>query len=243
MLAISVTNTQAKEKLSGTNVNVRTLLFFESAANAVDKLLPNGWEIGSPPKGPFKGFNLVVVLIDSLSALDAEGKPVEPFGGAVLAIPAKKSGTTNDRGVMVVGGITVQKSVPGAYGVYKPGKVHIERQSEIEHIGKATADQTWEVESTGGNSLKVNIEYIRSPTGQSDIKSKVHSGSQPGFFRLYRGHQVTELVHSAVTGVNHTTKLSVTGSGPKLGALFDGTEKLIGVLSIPSYVRSVYLPE
>ncbi|MGB7184456.1 MAG: hypothetical protein WBD51_21170, partial [Burkholderiaceae bacterium] len=64
------TQSHAGEKLSGTNVDVRTLLFFSAPDAAVQKVVPEGWEIGSPPKGPFKGFNLVLVLIDSVSALD-----------------------------------------------------------------------------------------------------------------------------------------------------------------------------
>lgn len=95
--------------------------------------------------------------------------------------------------------------------MYEASTVHIELQSELEGDGKATAGQTWEVASADGNSLVVKVEYKPSATHQSEIKTKVYSGSQPGFFRLYGGNQVTDLVYSAVMGVDHTTNLSVIG--------------------------------
>ncbi|MGB7180959.1 MAG: hypothetical protein WBD51_03425, partial [Burkholderiaceae bacterium] len=169
-------------------------------------------------------------------------KPIPTFHGAVIAIPAKKMGA-DDRGVIVVDGITVAESMPGAYGVYTPGQVRIERKSGFGLDGDSTAEEKWEVESEDGNSIKVHLEYKRGATRQSEIKTKAHSGAKPDFFRLYRGSQVTQLLRSSVIGVDHVTKMSVSASGSRFGPLFDGTEKLIGVLSIPSYVRSIYLPE
>ena len=84
--------TLAQEKFVGGNVDVRTVLSFKVSDTAAQKLLPQGWELNPPLAGPSQGSNLSLVLVDSVMAQDAEGKPQPPFRGAVLAIPAKKSG-------------------------------------------------------------------------------------------------------------------------------------------------------
>ena len=75
----------AGEQLSGSNVDVRTTIAFKVSDAAVQKMVPEGWEISSPLVGPFKGFNLAVVLIDSISALDADGNR--------FAFPRRRTGS------------------------------------------------------------------------------------------------------------------------------------------------------
>jgi hypothetical protein len=64
MLAASPAIAQDKEKLSATDLTVRTALTFKVADAAVQKLLPAGFELNSPTAGPSKGSNLNVTLID-----------------------------------------------------------------------------------------------------------------------------------------------------------------------------------
>ena len=232
----------AGEKLFGSNVDVRTTLAFKVSDAAVQKLVPEGWEISSPPAGPSKGSNVFVILIDSISALDAEGKSVAPLRGGVLAILAKKKGT--DAAVpMVVFGIAVREVVPGAYGVYVPGKAAIERKVRSGAAGKSTADETWEFKAEDGNAIKAQIRYERGATTKSKLEAKVYSGAKPEFFRIYRWEQVADIARSTATGVDRVTKVSFKASGPKLAPLFNGSEKLISVTSVPSYSRTVFLPD
>ncbi len=232
----------AGEKLSGSNVDVRTLMAFKVADAAVQKLVPSGWEISSPAAGLAKGFNVVVVLIDSISTLDADGKPAAPFRGGVLVIPAKKKGT--DATVsMVVFGIVVPEVAPGAYGVYLPGKAAIERKVRSGADGKSTADETWEFKTEDGNAIQAQIQYERGATTKSKLEAKVYSGAKPEFFRIYRWEQVADIARSTATGIDRVTKVSFKTSGPKLAPLFDGSEQLISVTSVPSYSRTIFLPD
>lgn len=242
VLCALVAPAYAGEKLSGSNVDVRTYMTFKVADAAVQKLVPSGWEISSPPAGPAKGFNVLVVLIDSISALDADGKPVAPFRGGVLVIPVKKKGT--DAAVaMVVFGIAVREVVPGAYGVYVPGKAAIERKVTSGADGKSTADETWDFKAEDGNAIEAQIQYERGATTKSKVEAKVYSGAKPEFFRIYRVDQVADIARSTAMGVDRVTKVSFKASGPKLAPLFDGSERLISVTSIPSYSRTIFLPD
>ncbi len=242
MIWLLAAQSHAGEKLSGTNIDFRTLIFLQAPDASVQNALPEGWEISPPPKGPFKDFNLVLVLIDGISALDADAKPVPPFKGVVIAVPARETGKDN-RGVMVVSGIASAGSMPGAYGVYKAGQVEIFRQKRISSEEESVSEEKWAATSADKNSISVHLKYEHGASRQSDIKTKAHSGAKPEFFRVYRGKQVTELLRSTVLDVNKILDIEVSASGPAIQAMFDGTEKLVGVLSIPSYVRSIYLPE
>ena len=242
VLWVFVAPTYAGERLSGSNVDVRTYLAFKVSDAALQKMVPSGWEVNPPPAGPSKGFNAVVVLIDSFSAHDAEGKPAAPLRGGVLAIPVKKKGT-DTAGPMVIFGIAVREVVPGAYGVYVPGTAAIERKVTTGADGKASADETWEFKSEDGNAIEAQIQYQRGATTKSKVEAKVYSGAKPEFFRIYRVDQVAEIVRSTATGVDRVTKVSFKASGPKLAALFDGSEQLISVTSIPSYSRTIFLPD
>jgi hypothetical protein len=232
----------AGEKLSGSSVEVRTILAFKVSDGAAQKLVPEGWEISPPVAGPTKGSNLILLLIDSISALDADGKAVTPLRGAVFAIPARKKGTEAAI-TMVVYGIVGKDATPGAYGVYVPGQTANERKVKTAMDGKAVADETWLVRSDDENAIEAQVQWERATTAQAKLEAKVYSGAKPEFFRIYRWEQVADVARSTPMGVDRVTRISVKGSGSKLGPLFDGSEQLVGVISLPLYARTVFLPE
>ncbi len=232
----------AGDKLSGSNVDVRTTVTFKVSETAVQKLMPDGWESSPPPAGPFKGFNLAVVLIDSISAQDAEGKPMAPTRSAVLAVPARKKGS-DATVTMVVYGITLREGAPGAYGVYAPGQAAVERRVGAGTDGRSNADETWLFTAEDGNAIDLRIQYQRGATVKSKVEQKTYSGARPDFYRIYRWDQVADIVRSTPTGTDRVTNISFKATGPKLGQVFDGAEQVVGVMSIPSYSRMVFLPD
>jgi hypothetical protein len=158
-------------------------------------------------------------------------------------LPVKKVGTSALT-FMVAYGIVVGESAPGAYGVYSQGTAAIERKVAISADGKSSGVETWELQSADGGALSVQLEYGRGPTTRStNLEAKVYSAARPEFFRIYRWEQVADVARSAALGIERVTKFSLKVSGAKLGALFDGTEQLLNVTSVPSYSRSVFLPD
>ena len=144
---------------------------------------------------------------------------------------------------MVVYGIATRDLVPGAYGVYAPGQTAIERKVSFAAEGKATADETWVFGTQDGNTIDARIQYVRGAATKSKAEAKIYSGAKPEFFRIYRWDQVADVVRSTATGVDRVTMFSFKASGSKLAPLFDGSEQLVGVMSIPSYSRTVFLPD
>ena len=233
--------TLAQERFSGSNVDVRTVLAFKASDTAVQKLLPEGWEVNSPMTGPAKGSNLSVVMIDQTMAEDAEGKSLSPIRGAALVVPAKKRGT-DIAGAMVVSGLFEPHGVPGAYGVYIPATVVIDRRQRAGPDGKSSVEESWELKGPDGHSIEVHVQYERGVPARGKSESSTYSGAKPDFFRIYRVEFASDVARSIATGVDRISQISFKAAGPKLAPLFDGTQQLISVTSIPLYSRQTFLP-
>jgi hypothetical protein len=230
----------AQERLVSTNAETRTNLTFKVPDATIQKLLPQGWEVNSPTAGPTKGYNLGMSLIDQIAIQDGEGKPMEAFRGAVLTIPAKKTGSAWG-GAMVFAGFP-SSGAPGAYGVYVPAKVIIDRKARAEADGKTTIEEAWEFKGDDGNSMEIQLQFVRGLPARSKAEAKVFSAAKPEFYRIYRIELASDVARSTATGSDRVNKISVKAAGPKISSLFNGTEQLISVTSVPWYWRQIYLP-
>jgi hypothetical protein len=228
-------------KLSATDISVRTGLTFKVADAVVQKLLPAGWELNSPTAGPTKGFNLGITLIDYVMAQDAEGKPLPPRNTIVLNMPAKKVGT-GEAVTMVFGGFVAQAGVPGPYSVFGPANITVERRSHTGPDGKPMINESWQAKADDGSMLDIQIEFQRGAPVRGKVEAKIHSAAKPDFFRVYRFEQAADVARSTAASIDRVSKFSFKATGPTLAPLFDGTEQLISITSIPSYSRSIYLP-
>jgi hypothetical protein len=73
-----------------------------------------------------------------------------------------------------------------------------------------------------------------------------HSSGRPRggeFYRIYRIEQAADIVRSTPTGTDHAQKFLCKAAGGKLSQIFDGSEQLISITSLPFYSRQVFLPE
>jgi hypothetical protein len=228
----------AEEKLIGTNADLRTILAFKVSEAAAQKLLSDGWEVNSPSTGPAKGSNLTVVLDEEVTSFDPDGKPVATFRGAALSVPAKKKGT-NTTGAVVVGGY-FDVGAPGKFGVYTSAEVNIERKAHTNAQGMSTVQEIWQIKASDGSSIEAQIEFVRGLPERRKIESRLFSPVKPEVAIVYHIDQATDVVRSTAAGVDRVTQLSFKASGGKLTTLFDGSEQLISVTSVPWYSRQVY---
>jgi hypothetical protein len=71
---------------------------------------------------------------------------------------------------------------------------------------------------------------------------KFYSGRQPEFYRHYKVELVADVAGSTVTGIDRVNKFLIKATGPRFEPLFNGTEQLISITSVPSYSIAVYVP-
>jgi hypothetical protein len=228
-------------KLSATDISVRTGLTFKVADAVVQKRLPAGWELNSPAAGPTKGFNLGITLIDYVVVQDPEGKPLPPRNTIVLNIPAKKAGT-GEAVTMVFGGFVVPAGAPGPYSVFAPANITVDRRSHTGPDGKAMISETWQAKTDDGNLLDIQIDFERGTPARGKVEAKIHSAAKPDFYRVYRFEQAADVARSTAANIDRVSKFSFKATGPMLAPLFDGSEQLVSITSVPSYARSIYLP-
>jgi hypothetical protein len=229
------------EKFVATEADIRTVLHFKVSDGAIKKLLPAGWEVGSPTSGPFTGVNLQVIFLDRLLVRDPEGKPLTPMRLAVPVIPAKKTGA-DARGLMVVGGLASHPNgVPGAYGNYMKARADVERKVRTDAADVSTVEESWDFRGDEGDQLQLQIQYVRGMPAQSKAEAKVYSALKPDFYRIYRIEQAVDVV-SGAGATDRVQQISFKAAGARFGPVFDGSEQLIGVTSVPWYIRSTHLP-
>jgi hypothetical protein len=242
--AISVlrtANAQEAEKLFASDVVVRTILAFKVPDAAVQKTLATGWEINAPRAGPDQGANLIVYVTDFQMIQDAQGKPVPTRPSVALIVPAKKSGS-DLAAFMVTGGFAAQANTPGPYGNFAPAQVQVDRRSQSDGDGKTTVSETWEMKADDGTALELRVQFTRAVPTREKVAWQYYSAAKPDFHRTYRIEHGYDVVRSVPAGVDRVSAFSFQAGGPKLAPLFDGTEKLISITSIPFYSRSIFLP-
>jgi hypothetical protein len=179
-------------------------------------------------------------LIDRLTAQDAEGKALNPGRIVTLSIPAKKAGSET-RGTMLFRNYSWSASgVPGPYGVSVEASTTMERKVRIDPTGVANVEEAWELRSQDGDSIQIQIHYVRGAMTTGKVEQMMYSATKPDFYRIYRSEQATDVVRG--DGTDRVGKIIFKAAGPKIAPLFDGSEQLIGVTANPWYTRQTYLP-
>jgi hypothetical protein len=228
------------EKFVATEADIRTVLHFKVSDGAVQKLLPAGWEVDSPTSGPYTDVNFHMFFIDRLLARDPGGKPLTAMRLAVQVIPAKKTGA-EVRGLMVVGGfVSHPNGAPGSYGNYVKAEADVGRKVRTDAAEVSTVEESWEFHAEDGDRLQLQIEYVRGMPTPSKGEAKAYSAIKPDSYRIYRFEQATEVLRGA-GATDRVQKISFKASGARLAPVFDGSEQLLGVTSVPWYIRSTYL--
>jgi hypothetical protein len=178
-----------------------------------------------------------------LTVQNPDGSPGETYRVAALAVPAKKKGT--DATVpMVVGGFSsTPSSVPGAYGTFTLASATMDRRVHIDPTGKSNVEESWEFKGDGGDAIQLQLQYVGGVAARSKAEAMPHSGVKPDFYRIYRFEQAADVVRSTVTNTDRAQKFAFKATGGKLSLVFDGSEQLISITSVPFYSRQIFLPE
>lgn len=240
LLAVSAAT--GEEKIVGTYGEARTILAFKVSDAAVQTMVPAGWQASVVATGPAKGANLSLILVDALVAQASDGKSDELFRVAAISFLAKKPGMEAPV-LMVAGGFeSIQKYVPGAYN-FLLGRTTVERSLRADPDGTSSAQESWQFRGDNGNSIELELQYVRGLAVRGKAETKVYSAKNPEFYRIYRIEQAEDVVRSVPTGTDRVQKFAFKASGPQFMQLFDGSEQLISITSLPWYTRQVTLPD
>jgi len=80
----------------------------------------------------------------------------------------------------------------------------------------------------------------RSPRG---FRVEIQHAIDDRGLRIYRIEQAADVVRSTATSTDGVQKYAFKATGAKLSPLFNGSEQLVSITSLPFYTRQVFLPE
>lgn len=232
----------ATERFVQSTTDARTMVHLSVNKDAVQKLLPAGW-VSEPGAGPVEGANVFIVFIEGIAGQDADGKPVLNIGKTVvLGVPVKNE-KTGALAAMAVGGfVSDAKAVPGAYDVYVHAEIAMEKTIRSEGAG-TVVEERWSVTTPAGDKLQFSASYARGVGQRMHVEPRIHAAVRPDFYRVYKADQVVEIVHSSAGEGKRARNLVLRASGPQLGGIFDGQERVVAVMAIPAYARDIFVSE
>jgi hypothetical protein len=242
MALVFIVQASAQEKLVGTYGEARTSLAFNIPDATVQKLLPQGWLASPFSAGPAKGANLVVTFMDWLVVQDPDGKPTNTYSHVGLTVPAKQNGTEATVAMVVAGLSAPPGYAPGPYRNFGAAKSIIARTLRIDDDGVSRAEESWQFEGESGDTIQLQLQFVRGTARRSKLEAEVHSAMKPEFYRIYRIDEAVDVVRSADSGTDRVQKYLFKASGPQFSALLNGSEQLVSITSFPWFSRQAFLP-
>ena len=231
------------ETLVGTTVESRVVLAFKVADTAIQPTLPDGWVPFTLPKGPVAGANLVVAMMDRHAMVPAEGDPDPAMTGPTVAVVAyaRKDGVEGIRAFVTR--VFEEPPVVDPYGTSVTAD--IDRIAGYADAGGGARRQTetWTVRPETGGELSLDLSFdVGRFSWSTRNESRPYSPVNPEFHRIYRYDQLVALAMSASLGLELKGSVDFTATGGEMAALFDGSEQLVTIMAVPTFLREISLP-
>jgi len=232
-------------------VGSRILLAFRVDERALEQRLRPPWQFAPLPAfaalgldGPHQP-NLALVFHDLLLDQDAQGQALADSGGrfVVCNIPAAKP-DTGEHGLlhfrMFTGG-----AIPGRYRDAQSARVRHD-EHRVSDGAAATITEAYHVDVAAGGTIELRLSYQCGPRlrlAADRPNLPIWTTADPRIVRVYQEDSVVEIVRNEAAGLDLAQELLFRSSVPELADLFDGSERLVAILSYPSYARKVFSPD
>jgi hypothetical protein len=183
-----------------------------------------------------------MVLIDRVSAIGPDQQPLDPVENriAVLVVFGQDAEAGEGGPVVVAGWSDAAAGAPGAYANFTDAEVTFKRS--ITAGEKAEVEEEWSVAGEGGARFEVALAYARNAPAFSTFDQKIYSGTDPSFYRIYRGDQGGIVVMSGPLAIGAADDVTIAAEGDMLGGLTGEDAELVAVLHLPWYRRDTFLP-
>ncbi|WP_212525833.1 hypothetical protein [Actibacterium sp. MT2.3-13A] len=241
--ALLCTGPARAETAVGATVEGRLLLGFKVDDAAAQAWMPEGWRAITLPNGPLAGANVMLVLMDRQLILDPEGKPQAPSSGRAAALFSYGLAEGQPGPRLFITRVFEPAPMTDAYGNSVPARITRATQSSVDADGATTRRETWVVTPEAGGEITVDLSFAPgTPSLVKGAEALPYSAARPDFHRIYRYDQMVELVMNAALGKPVAGAAEVSVDLPDMAGMFDGGQQLAAVLSIPVYLREVFLP-
>jgi len=227
------------------SAEVRMQLDLAVTGEALQKLLPSGWEPFVASAGAAKDCNVRLIFVDRVDITKPDGMPAGTNQMVYLASPIKKSGSHEMAGQMVIDGLTSDpKDVPGPFNVYRAATSYrVQRSTRIEFGQAIEGEEVWEFNGANGEHIELRVTYERGVARKLSSEVKFFSAVDPASYQIWKIDQGLDIMRNATVPVKDRVKeFTFKASGGRIGALIDGNERVVSVDALPWYNRAVYSP-
>lgn len=212
---------------------------------ALSAMLPAGWEPNVATQGPAKDANLRMVFIDRSDITGPDNKPIGRGSNQLvyLIIPIKQA-ATGASGQMVLAGITGDPAdAPGPFAVFLPASSHHMARATVADGAGAATDEDWEFAAASGERMEVHLKYERRGAPKAAAEVKFFSAKDPAVYQIFKYERGLDIMRNATVNVGDRVKdFSYKASGGRIGALFDGSERVLSIDAIHWSTRAAYAP-
>ena len=221
----------------------RLQLDFHVPDAALAAFLPADWKPNIATSGPAKDANIRVIFIDRVAVTDSAGKLAGKGASRLVYLAVPVTGPAGAAGQMIIGGLTsASDDAPGFFGSYLPASKSSVQRSVASAGEKTIRDETWSFAAPGGEGFDLHVKLEANPVAKGQSETKFFDPRNPALYQTFKVEQVLDIARNATTGVDRVSEYSFKGGGGKFAKLFDGTEKLLSVDSIPWYARLISRP-
>jgi hypothetical protein len=232
------------ETLVENSAEFRFQLDFHVNDAALQKLLPAGWEPMIATQGPAKDCNLRLIFIDRVDVTNPDNTPKKTDQLVSVEIPVKQTGTNNSGRMIINGLVSDAKEAPGPFGTFvHASSVKVSRSlSTVD--GVTLGEENWEFIGENGERLETHVKYKRGAGRRNPTQElKFFDPAKPEAYQTFKIDSGLDIMKNATVPVKDRVKeFSYKATGSPLGALFDGTEKVLSWDSFHWYNRGIYTP-
>jgi hypothetical protein len=232
----------AAQKLVEQSAEARMQLDFQVPDAALKAMLPAGFEPNIATAGAAKDANLRMIFIDRIDVTAPDGAAAGSGQMVYLAIPVKQAATNTVAQMLIFGLTSDPKEAPGPFGVYQLATTH--RMERATTAGAQTqSTEQWEFTSASGEHMELQLKYDRGVGRKTSNETKFFSSINPSFYQIFKVDQNLDIMRNAtITVPDKVKEFKYKASGGKIGALFDGSERVLSIDCLSWYNRAIYLP-
>jgi hypothetical protein len=230
----------------------RTMLALEANAAALQRRLPDGWEL-SPYAGEdlrgssLRGANMLLPFHEVYAVRSHDGQDAGlPQVSYIAFISQAREQATGELAHLHWFTYTEDPAaVPGKYG---DGALAEIGRSQTFSKARRGETQVREAFSAVAERGEVQLLLVYDQGGDLLVWASpdrpnlpLRAARDPRIVRWYQEDQVMNVVRSDPLGVNRVSELSLDVNG-ELEDVFDGNERIVAVVIQRPYVRQVYVP-
>jgi hypothetical protein len=230
----------------------RTMLAVEGNAAALQRRLPNGWELasyaGDDLRGrALRGANLLVPFHEVYAVRTQEGQA--PAGLQQLSYIAFVSQARNQSTGQLghIHWFTYTEdpaAIPGRYGDSTLANITRSQTFSKQRRGQTHVRETFSAVASNGQ-LQLSLAYQQGAmliwTTAEQPNLPLYAATDPQVVRWYQEDQVMDVVRSDPQGINTVSEISLDVRG-ELSDVFDGNQRIVAVVIQRPYMRQVYVP-